>query len=357
MVDSANQNLLDMAISHSIGLIRLSNATVRKIIALLNRSDDDLVRQLLKYDPTAVGASYSQQRLVKLLDAIRVINAEAYSALKNELNKDLQALAVYETEFQTKMINSSTVINVDVVSPTPSQLSAAVNSRPFQGRLLKEWYSEMEDGAQKRLRNAIRMGFTQGETIQQMVTRVRGTKANQFRDGILEVSRRGAEAMVRTAVTHTASAARDELYKDNDDLVKGVRWVATLDSRTTILCASLDGQVFPPDSGPRPPAHINCRSTTVPVLKSWKELGIKLADAPEGTRASMDGQVPASTTYQTWLENRPKEFQDDVLGATRGKLFRDGGLTLDRFIDRAGQEYTLEQLRSRESEAFAKAGL
>jgi SPP1 gp7 family putative phage head morphogenesis protein len=357
MAKTANENLLDHAISHQIGLTRLSTATVRKIIALLNRSDNDLVQQLLKYDPTGAAPSVGQKRLTKLLDAIRTVAAEAYEVIRNELTRDLDALAVYEGDFQTKMIDASTVIKVDVVTPTPSQLHAAVNSRPFQGRLLKDWYNELEEGAQKRLRQAVQISYTEGETIDQMVRRVRGTKAAQFRDGILEINRRGAETLVRTAVNHTANAARNELYNANDDLVKGVQWVATLDARTTLLCASRDGTMYPVDSGPRPPAHPNCRSTTVPVLKSWKELGIKLGDAPEGTRASMDGQVPASTTYQTFLTGKPTEFQDDVLGATRGKLFREGGLTLDRFVDRAGQEYTLDQLRARESSAFEKAGL
>jgi hypothetical protein len=101
----------------------------------------------------------------------------------------------------------------------------------------------------------------------------------------------------------------------------------------------------------------NCRSTTVAVLKSWKEMGISLAEAPEGTRASMDGQVAASTTYDKWLRGRSVEFQEDILGVAKAKLFRQGGLTLDKFVDRNGAEYTLDELRKRESAAFAAAGL
>ena len=184
-----------------------------------------------------------------------------------------------------------------------------------------------------------------------------GTNALQYKDGVQEVSRRGAEAMVRTSVNHTVNVARTDTYGANSDVIKGIQWVATLDSRTTMICASRDGQVYPIDSGPRPPAHINCRSSTAPVLKSWKEMGISLSEAPEGTRASMDGQVAVSTTYQSWLEGKSAAFQDDILGPTKGKLFRDGGLTLDKFVDRNGAEYTLDELRRREADAFAKAGL
>ena len=71
----------------------------------------------------------------------------------------------------------------------------------------------------------------------------------------------------------------------------------------------------------------------------------------------MDGQVAAKTTYDKWLRGRSVEFQEDILGVQKSKLFRQGGLTLDKFVDRNGAEYTLDELRKRESAAFAKAGL
>jgi SPP1 gp7 family putative phage head morphogenesis protein len=324
---------------------------------LLNRSEADLTRQILRYDFREVGPTYSRQRLDKMLEALRVITAEAYAVLRKEATAQLKGLAEYEGEFQMESISTAAEVRLDLTHPSPSQLWAAVNARPFQGRLLKDWYRELEASAQKRLRQAIQIGYTEGETIDQIVRRVRGTKARQFKDGILEISRRGAEALVRTAVNHTASAARNELYRANDSVIKGVQWVATLDSRTTILCASRDGTVYKVGEGPRPPAHINCRSTTVPVLKSWKEMGINLGEAPEGTRSSLDGQVPANINFDKWLRTRSVAFQEDVLGKTKAKLFRDGGLTLDRFVDRVGAEYTLEQLRKREAGAFQRAGV
>ncbi len=48
------------------------------------------------------------------------------------------------------------------------------------------------------------------------------------------------------------------------------------------------------------------------------------------------GQVPAKTTYQDFLSRQPATFQDEVLGKTKGKLFRKGGMSLDKFVDRNG---------------------
>lgn len=354
---TANEKLFNSMVSHQIGLLRYSNATVSKILALLGRVDNDLVRQILRYDFREVHGTYSRQRLEKLLEAVKNIQAEAYKVLRRDLTKELKDFAQYELDFQRVTIQKALTLKLDLIMPRTAELWSAVNARPFQGRLLRDWVSDLEASAQKRLRQAIQISFTEGETIDQTVRRVRGTRALRYKDGIMAIGRRGAEALVRTAINHVANATRNELYKENSSIIKGVLWVATLDGRTTLLCASRDGTVYPPDAGPRPPAHINCRSTTAPVLKSWKEMGLNLKEAPEGTRASLDGQVPANTTFDKWLRGKSTEFQADVLGVTKAKLFRDGGLTLDRFVDRVGVAYTLDELRRREGAAFEMAGL
>lgn len=92
------------------------------------------------------------------------------------------------------------------------------------------------------------------------------------------------------------------------------------------------------------------------------------AALPHGTKGLFDafsrarireltGPVPGKLTYQTWLGRQTVEFQDGALGPTRGKLFRDGDLTLDSFVNRAGDEIPLNQLARTEREAFIAAGL
>ena len=352
---TANEEALDASVRHQIGILRYSSSVVKKVVSLLNRVDERLVGELAK---RGVGdESFTKRRMELLLDAVRSIIAEAYGRATTTLNDELKGLAGYERDFQIDMLGRVVPIRFDYIKPTSAQLYAAVTARPFEGRLLKDWYTDLEAGAYRRLRDTIRMGYVEGRTTDQIVRDIRGTRVQQYKDGVLEVSRRGAEATVRTAINHTATIARNETYRANASVIKGTVWISTLDMRTTAVCRARDGNVYPLDSGPRPPAHIGCRSSTGPVLKSWKEMGINLKEAPEGTRASLTGQMPASMTYQDWLRKQPKDVQEDILGVSKAKLFRSGSLPLDRFVDRAGHEYTLEQLRQRESEAFQKAGL
>lgn len=347
---TVNEALEDEITQHSVYLTRFASGTNAKALALLKRSEARLVERLLSEDLTAL----SRTRQEQLLSALRKIISEAYTDATGALVIDLEGLSAYEVEYQLDLFDEVTPVRLDWVRPSAEQVYAAVNARPFQGKLLKEVWPELEASAWRRVRDTIRAGIVEGLTTDEIVRLLRGTAAQGYADGLLSKSRREIEAVVRTAVQHTANTAREYLYAQNTDLIKGVRFVATLDSRTTILCASKDGKVYEPGKGPRPPLHFNCRSTTAPIIKSWREMGFDIDELPEVGRASMDGQVPAGQDYDAWLRKRPETFQNEVLGQKRADLFR-AGTRIDRFIDKGGREYTLDELKRREKEAWAKA--
>lgn len=358
---AVNDVLLDAAVSHQVALQRYGNGVIRRILALLNRVDADLFAQLTAALERAPQNVVTVERIDQLLASVRSINAQAYRQLMQELEGELRQFAAYEVGYQQRLferaIPAAVQVQFQVASASATQAYAAALARPFQGRLLREWAQSIEADRMARIRDAVRMGFVEGESIDQIVRRIRGTRANGYADGLLEIDRRNAVSVVRTAVAHTASVARDQLYEANADIIKGERWSSTLDSRTTPVCRARDGKLYEVGKGPKAPAHWNCRSVRVPVLKSWRELGIDEDELPAGTRASMDGQVPADLTYQQWLKNKPASFQDEVLGPTRGKLFRQGGVTLDRFVNREGDQITLAELRRKDAEAFERAGV
>jgi SPP1 gp7 family putative phage head morphogenesis protein len=165
-----------------------------------------------------------------------------------------------------------------------------------------------------------------------------------YEGGAIQATTKGAQALVRTAVAHVNNQAREAVYQANEDIIKGYQWVATLDASTCPACGSYDGQVWQDDIRPEPPVHPQCRCVIAPVLKSFRELGLDIGEIPDGTRASMDGQVPEKLSYAKWLKSQSKELQDGVLGPTRANMFR-AGKALDGFIDR-GRIVTLEGLRA-----------
>lgn len=347
---AANDDLSDALTRHQIYLQRYGNATVRKILALLKRSDARIVERLLREDLSAL----SRARQERLLTEMRRIIESAYTDATGALQLDLETLATYEGEYQLDLFRRVLPVKLETVAPSADQLLAAVNSRPFQGKLLKEVYTELSASAFRKVRDTIRAGIVEGRTTDQVVRDIRGRRSMGFRDGILESNRRATETVVRTAINHTANTAREYTYERNGNLIKGVRWNSTLDGRTSAVCRARDGKVYEPGKGPRPPAHFNCRSSTSPVTKSWRELGFDIDELPPATRASMNGRVPADQDYDTWLRKQPKAFQEEVLGPTRAKLFRKG-LKMERFVDRKGSTLTLNELKRLERDLWEKA--
>ena len=326
----------DLAVQHRIGLSRYSTHVVRKVLGLLNRMESDLIARLA----SSSNESLAGQRLELLLAEIRAIQADGWRVVRARLNGDLADLAGAEAHFALRLAGVPMAPEpYATFSPLPplEQIVAAVNAQPFQGRFLRNWLDGAEEAAAARVRDIIRQGFVEGRPIDDMVRAIRGTRALNYRDGALEVNRRAAEAMVRTAVTHTANVAAQAAWEANADVVKAWRFVATLDARTTLICASLHGEEFPLGTGPQPPRHVNCRSTSVPVL-----------DPIEGVAAF---EMPS---YSAWLRRQPEEVQNDILGVAKAKLFR-AGMPIDRFVDDKGRVLTLDQLKARDAAGFAKA--
>lgn len=359
---TANEAVADALIRHGHYLQRFGGGIVKRMASLLNRSEAEIASAIesrmakIEARGADIGPA-TTKRLNELLAEIRTLNRAAFKVAGKAVTDELTGLATYEVEWTQGLLKDVLPTRVSVTRPQADLVRAAATSRPFQGRLLREWLDGVETAKAARIRDAIRIGVVNGETVQQMVRRIRGTRASGYADGLMEIDRRGAATLVRTAVNHTASAARDVLYDANADLISGLKWVATLDPRTCPVCGGRDGQVYPHGKGPRTPAHHGCRCLLVPALKSWKELGFEFDELPASTRASMSGQVPADMTYGQWLKRQTAAVQEDVLGAKKAAMFRTGKLPVEKFVDKAGHELTLKQLEQVEPAAFARAGL
>lgn len=348
---TVNQLIADLSIRHQVGVQRLGSGVVKKLMPILDRANDEITKRLL-LRPRDLDNSFGTKRLQALLEALSDIRHNAQIDFNKGLLAELRSLGVYEAAFQIDLLRKTIPVVLDIVTPTTQMLQAAVTARPFQGALLRDWLKGMEATSVRRVKETITQGVIQGDTVQDMVKRLRGTRALNYRDGVMTTTRRGAETMVRTSVSHVTSAARDILYDENKDIISKEQWSSTLDTRTCPQCQGLDGKTFEVGKGPRTPAHLSCRCVRIPVLKSWKELGFDIEDLPPGTRASMNGQVPANLNYNDWLKTQSASVQDEALGPTRGAMFRKGGVTVDSFTNRAGDELTLEELRAKDSELF-----
>ena len=359
-----NDDVMDASVAHAINLLRASGGISRRMMTILNKVDRDLIEKItlrlafIEERGTDPGPT-TTKRLARLQAVVAEIIRESRDAFQKEVLLDLKDVAVHEVDHQRRLLAGflPDELGVDIVIPSTSTLTVLASQAQILGKPLDKMTKQWGTAKTSRVQEQITIGVIEGETTAQIVRRIRGTKLRRFKDGILETSRRGAEMIVRTATTNIASLAREALYKENRDIIKGVRWVSTLDDRTSAICQSRDGKIYAIAQGPRPPAHPNCRSTTTPVIRSFKELGINANEISAGTRASVNGQVPADLTYGQWIKRQSVATQNEALGKTKAELFRNGGLKLDKFVDDKGRPLTIPELKATEAKAFKKAGI
>jgi SPP1 gp7 family putative phage head morphogenesis protein len=369
MARSANVTLRDAQIDHAVDLRAYSDNVVRRIISILNRADAALFTELVKKLETLSPERFTVKRLEVMLEGVRDLNHKMYADVDDALRTEIKGLTSIELQFQEGMLARNTPPSIEIARVDINQVYAGAMSRPFQGALLSEFLKDQEESKAKLIRRTIADGYVQNKTTDQIVRELRGTRENKYRDGALEVTRREAQAVVRTALSHTSQFAKDRVTKANEDIIKGLQWLSTLDNRTTPECQMRDGKLYtlerqpidheyPWGAGPGR-LHWQCRSTYVMLTKSWEELG-SVADIEEfepAERSSMDGQVPAKTDYEEWLSNQSEKRQVQVLGETRAKLFNEGNLSLEDMRNARGEDINLDVLRKRNADAFKRAGL
>jgi len=296
-------------------------------------------------------------QLNKRLDHFTKLLYDIYDEkITPQLFEDIYNFAIYESEFEKRSLEN--VVQHDFDIPSDSQIRAAVTSQPLsiagpdKGQLLEPFVADWNDRDKSRIVNAIRSGFATGQTTNDLIY--------SLKNEAFKINDRDLKALVRTSLQHAATVAREETFKANADIIKRVRIVATLDKRTTDICRGLDQRVFKIDEGPRPPFHIQCRTTFEAVLDER----FKFLDAG-GTRSARDPatgkvtKVNADESYYGWLKKQPKAVQQEIIGIKRSKLLRDGGLTSQRFselqLNKNFKPLTLDEMKKLEPLAFLKA--
>ena len=348
---SVNAELVDQSLRHGVHVAQYANHEVEQVLSMLEK--DVLPEYLGKLESRLAGAnprSWTANRTREMVASLDGTLRGGLAKVGKKLSGNLQDFAVAEGDWQALSLTKA--VDIPIVNfrrPNASMLRSIVTDRPFEGEVLSDWWSRTASNVQDKVRKRIDTGLAAGESGPDIARAVRGAarSAPGFERGTpVEVLKRNSEAITRTAVSHVSTHAREATFKENDDMIKGIRVVATLDGRTTPICQSLDGKIFKPGEGRRPPFHWNCRTTVVPVLKSAAELGLPFDDSlvPPGRRAALGGDVPETETYQTWLKKQPAVFQDRVLGKARADAFRDGRFTVQQFVNDKGQKLTLKEL-------------
>lgn len=342
-----NEQLVNIAARHAVFLQRLTGGEVRKFEPIIEQLRSGILERLARENIT----EFSRGRLELLLADITQLQQSLYGSYTSELNQSLFDIASSEADFEVRALSSVVNTDIDFVLPSTSQLRTALTINPLSvgrngaGKLLEPFINDWVQSSIDTVNGIIRQGWFEGQTISQMSQAIGG------RDGVLNKQiRRANQAIVRTAINHASSMARTLTWQENDDIVKGWRFIAVLDSRTTIECSSIASlnRVYDVGRGPMPPRHPGCRSTMIAELDGRYSVDTSVAtQASKG--ASGGKQISADMSYYEWLKTQPKAFVENTIGVERARILLSGKLTAKEFADlqlnRRFEPITLAEMR------------
>jgi len=358
---------------NDIDLMRFSESLSRDINRLLTDTQNELIKELSVNNPANIKMTkWRTERLTKLQRKIDQIVATGTRKMNSVTNSNLKKLARTQQIHTVSNLNRAVGVDIFNVNFSNEMLASIVNNTMIEGGLVKDWYEDkISKDVAFRTGNVMRevtrlnqIGLLKGESVGEMVRRIRGTTTQP---GVMDITRKQVKALVRTSTMTVANETRQSIYNANKDLLNGYQALATLDKRTTPICRALDGKEFTLDfepighsqsiNGP-PPWHWQCRSTMLPIVKSYSELAgkdsklsktqiNKLEKLNPLQRASMGGEVSAAMNYNQWLLTQLESVQIDVLGKTRWGLWKQNKLTMTDLVHQNGRPLTVKELQTK----------
>lgn len=333
----------DQAIKDAIQALRYEAGLSKRVLAHLRGLEKDLLAAL-----DEAGSITSQRKLKALLAEARAAIADRFEGAQALLDTEMPVFASTQAEKLIEGLNGLVKVDIFRMSLTADQIKAIASDVLIEGAPSAEWWAAQEASTLQSFKNIVRGGMMRGATGGEMAREVRDLMGTRMRN---------AQSLVRTSVITTNNAAHVACYEANADIIQGLQWVSTLDPRTCPRCGNLDGKTWELGAPhPTPSLHWGCRCSLIAKTKSWEQLAReaggdtdlarKLDQIPGGTRASMDGQVADSTTYEEWLKRQPEALQTQILGPARQRLYKSGKLTLRDLVDQGGNELTLAELRA-----------
>jgi hypothetical protein len=245
------------------------------------------------------------------------------------------------------------------VALSPEQFRSFFQTTELGGATLNQWVNRAFDATVRQgILEDLNAGVLQGKGYPGLVDNIMG-----HMEGF---TRKEAVTLARTYVQQANVTANDAVMAANRDIIKKWKWSAVLENSnlqtgtgTCIRCSVLDGQEFEFGEGPPMILHPRCRCVKLPVLVSYRELGLDIDELEEVARPwterpdipigeggrNITGFGTHKGEYATWFESRGEKFQKNVVGPKRYELIKSGKVKFKDLVDpNTGRLYRLDEL-------------
>lgn len=280
------------------------------------------------------------RRTAALFTRVNDILKDGYSKVSGFTAKQIEGYAGVEADAaraQLGALLSDTEHHaVSMLTLSKAELRS-ITALPIAGLPMGKWWASQVKDMTLATRQQIQLGMLAGEGADKIIGRIIPVGASP---AVYRQARNRASMLVQTSITTVQNAAAFQSYKGvPPEASDSYMYVSARDERVTPICRALDGRIFKykDPMAKKPPQHIRCRSTIVPVI-NWQKLGLEKPD---------DHGPLGFSSYHDWLKTQPEAKQDLLLGKGRADLWRAGKASLADMVNKDNRLLTLDQLREK----------
>ena len=337
-------------------LIKKEGVLVKRIHGILRKANIEAIQQAKSIFvqpeiPMAALAPAFRKIEKEISDAKSGIGIYLKSEMETEL-KDSAYLSAKMLQHNSSTFKKITGVTLHIKSEIPSAVVSSLWATPFKGAKVEERIVRATDDLEFQVRSIMTRGVMEGLSYREVAGELKtkfGAAYNNF------------DTLAHTEIHRASNVAAMSIYQVNADagVLKGIRRMGTLDSKTCKICGPMDGAIYfyekaeskfkkgydhvmgiPAEDAPVLPAHPHCRCTYVPITYTYKDLGYDveesaamrpMKDYQKGLVKPKVMQVEADTRWESWFKTQPREIHEKVLGKANtvdfmaGNLFMKGG--------------------------------
>lgn len=370
-----NEELRDLILRRGHYVWSFENGMIRDMVAPFRNAKAEIMTKIADLEDYGQGwtLQYRLDRLNARLYEIDTILKHANDGGIATVSEYLNEFGTAEKEFYEGLLGSRFgTIGIGIDRLPIEQIYEIVNT-PIGGAMYHERMVKRYADAMFDVKTNLTQSIMQGEDMGKAARRLFGL-GKDLGGTIGNRLMQQSEVIARTEIQRVSNEVSHRIYKENQDVLKGEQFLATLDHKTCIACGNLDGRVFyfgrggTPDEAV-PPIHPSCRCVLVPITKTWEELGVdkKIQEPDAGTRPftyvgekpppgsrqyvaqknKWAGGVPVAEKYPKWLERmdvQDPDFVRGILGLRRYDLWKGGKVSFSDMA-RNNRILTLDQLK------------
>lgn len=240
--------------------------TVAKIVKVMVAVERDIIARFnADADGIASLTEWRKEHDAKLKQWLDTVTAGAQQTATTVIGENVLAAGEATTQAYNAILSFDGVATgVNTVGITRAQMAALFTSTSLGSAGLGNWVKKaLTVAVQDSILEAIQKAVVEGKGT---ATAVRQVMRAAVGEG-MNIARRDAITLTRTAIQTANIQAQERIFNANNHLIKGYKWVATLDNRTCIRCALLDCTEYGlNEERPPMPLHPRCVVGETPVF-------------------------------------------------------------------------------------------